>query len=641
MFKQFEELKSSGKLPTPSGVGLRILVLTRSEDCSLDEIARTLQSDPALTGRILKLANSAISGTATPSTNVRDAGIRLGLRTVCNVALGFSLISGNRMGRCAAFDYDQYWSWSLACAVASEKISRELRLGVPGEAFTLGLMARVGRLALASVHSEDYSALLNKLSSGGRVELERFEREAFCINNREVGAAMADDWGLPPVFAEVLLHNGTRIPETLDWPESTTYLRLLSATARVADVLLGGQEASALWPAARESLIELGVPAEACQKCYDEIGDRWKEWGQLVRVPAHFSARASEIEAGSAQAAILDREQERESPASLRILVVDDEPTSLRLVSALLKREGHQVVTATNGHEALSMALEDPPQMVVTDWMMPEMDGVQLCRNLRSNDAGRDLYILILTGRSEEERIVEAFEAGADDHVAKPVNQKLLLARIRPGIRVIKLQEDLRRQVRQKEEANRRLAIEKRRFKVASMTDALTELPNRRYAMKRLEKEWGTSERTGLPLSVILLDIDHFKKVNDTYGHDVGDDVLRGTATAVHGVLRTSDTCTRMGGEEFLVICPGTPLDGALLLAERLRAAIEANKVQSSCPEKQSVTVSLGLGCTSMKGVASIDMLLKVADESVYKAKRLGRNRVAIQYGPRGQRKSA
>src|SRR5262245_45451577 len=133
----FEELKNSGKLPTPSGVGLRILVLTRSEDCSLDEIARTIQADPALTGRILKLANSALTVGTHPATHVRDAGIRLGLRTVCNVALGFSLVSGNRAGRCAAFDYDGYWSWSLANGVAAEYLSRELRLGSPGEAFTL------------------------------------------------------------------------------------------------------------------------------------------------------------------------------------------------------------------------------------------------------------------------------------------------------------------------------------------------------------------------------------------------------------------------------------------------------------------------------------------------------------------------
>jgi diguanylate cyclase (GGDEF)-like protein len=258
------------------------------------------------------------------------------------------------------------------------------------------------------------------------------------------------------------------------------------------------------------------------------------------------------------------------------------------------------------------------------------MDGVELCKRLRSTEAGQDLYILILTGQNEEQRIVEAFEAGADDHVAKPVNARLLLARLRPGMRVIHLQEHLRGEVREKEEANRKLAVEKRRFKLASMTDSLTELPNRRYAMKRLEKEWATSKRTQLPLSVILLDIDHFKSVNDTFGHDVGDRVLCATARSVNRVLRTSDTCTRMGGEEFLVICPGTHLEGVLQLAERIRAAVEANEVDERAFTQRCVTVSLGVSCSAMAGVDSIDALLKVADEGVYRAKRLGRNRVAV-----------
>jgi len=525
--------------------------------------------------------------------------------------------------------------------VAAEHLSRELRLGTPGEAFTLGLLARIGRLALASVHAGEYTRLLERLGTDRSLDLAQLEREAFCIHHREVAAAIAEDWGLPPVFSEVLLHHGLRIPETLDWPESHHYLKLLAATSHLADVFVGGQESSALWPAAREALVELGIAREECQRCHDEIGDRWKEWGQLLHVPADFSQRAREMESHAAPAAPASTEPAKETASSLRILVVDDEPTSLHLVRTLLERAGHQVVTARNGDEALARALADPPQMVVTDWLMPGMDGVELCKRLRSTEAGRDLYILILTGQNEEQRIVEAFEAGADDHVAKPVNAKLLLARIRPGIRVIKLQEDLQGKVREKDEANRLLAIEKRRFKEASWTDSLTKLRNRRYAMERLDKEWATSRRTHLPLSVILLDIDKFKDVNDTYGHDVGDEVLRSTARAVQRVLRTSDTCTRMGGEEFLVICPGTPLDGAMQLADRIRNAVEANQVSVPAFTQGRVTISLGVSCNAVKGCDSIDALLKAADEGVYLAKRLGRNRVALAANAQSGRKSA
>lgn len=627
-FEQFEELKSSGKLPTPSGVGLRILMLTRSEECSLDEISRTLQADPALTGRILKLANSAVSGGVKPATEAREAAVRLGLRTVCNVALGFSLIAGNKTGRCPAFDYDGYWSWSIANALGAQRLCRELRQGLPGEAFTLGLLARVGRLALASVHPTEYAGVLACLVGDPQQELLQLERDAFCINHRQVGAAIAEDWGLPPIFSEVALYVEGRVPETLDWPETRTYLRILRVSARLADVMTGKGDSAALWPAAREELRELGFALEQVQAFYDSLADEWKDWCKLLEVPAHLAVGGAELERRTPPRGA---DEEPPRPANgLRILLVDDDPTSLRIVRALLERSGHAVETARNGNEALAAALRSPPQMVVTDWMMPEMDGVELCKRLRSTEAGRDLYILILTGQNEEERIVEAFEAGADDHLAKPVNSKLLLARIRPGVRVIQLQERLQGEVNEKKDAYARLAIATRKFEVASMTDALTGLPNRRYAMRRLEKEWASSERSNLPLSLILLDIDHFKSVNDNHGHDVGDLVLRETARAVHHALRTSDTCTRMGGEEFLVICPGTPLEGATQLAERIRAAVESNKIEIPGFTRGHVTISLGVASNEAGGLDSVEVVLKAADEAVYEAKRGGRNRLAI-----------
>jgi diguanylate cyclase (GGDEF)-like protein len=633
-FEQFEELKHTGRLPSPSGVGLRVLMLTRSEDCSLNDIAATLQTDPALTGRVLKLANSVLTAGTQPANTVHGAAVRLGLRTICNVALGFSLITDNRTGRCRGFDYDHYWSWSLANAVAAQRLSRELRLGTPGEAFTLALLARVGRLALASVHPEEYARIIErKLESA--TELARAEHDVFFIHHREVAAAIAEDWGLPLLFSEVGLYSGVRIPEVLECPESRDYLRLLASSSAIADVLVAANDLASLhWPRARESTCALGLPPESIEPFYDTIGEEWKHWGELLRVPAEFQRRAVEIEASAGSRSVV----RIAGASSLRILAVDDDVTSLKIVAAMLEREGHSVVQARNGREALALALESPPQMVVTDWMMPEMDGVELCKRLRSTEAGRELYILILTGRSEEERVVEAFEAGADDYLLKPIGAKMLLARIRPGARVIQLQEDLRREVREKDDANARLKMEKRKYRVASMTDALTDLPNRRGAMKRLEKEWATSERSELPLSLIMVDIDHFKQVNDTYGHDIGDEVLRRTARALERVLRSSDTCARLGGEEFVILCPATPLDGAKLLAERIRLSVEENRVSVPGYEGR-VTISLGVSSRAA-GLDSIDALLKAADEAVYEAKRKGRNRVEVG-GPREQRRSA
>ncbi len=628
--EQFEELKHTGKLPTPVGVGLRILMLTRSEDCSIDDIVSTVQADPALSGRVLKLANSVLSAGVQASTTTREAAVRLGLRTVCNVALGFTLISGHRSGRCAAFDYNRYWSWSLASAVAAQRLASEIPQVSPAEAFTCALFARIGELALASVYPEEYARVLKQLEEDHSLDLAELEQEAFCIEHREVAAAMLEDWGLPAFFSEVVLHHdAASLPEKLDSPRSATLLRLLAVASGIAEVCLAEAPVQpTLWRSVREEAYELGLEPEDFQRIYDEIGARWKEWGALLSVPADFRATGRELEGAAATGFHREAPELTDARAPLRILAVDDDPVSLKLLVLLLERNGHQVHTAQNGRAALALALEEAPQMVITDWLMPEMDGLELCKRLRSTEAGRDLYILVLTGRGEEERIVEAFEAGADDYIVKPVSSKLLLARIRPGQRVIHLQEKLLREVQNKEDANRRLSIERRKFKVASMTDALTELPNRRYAMKRLENEWAASVRAGVPLSLILLDLDHFKEVNDQHGHDVGDLVLRSTARAIKEVVRRSDTCARLGGEEFLVICPGTAVQGAFHLAERIRAAIEANQAREQGFDGR-VTASLGVS-TRSPDTDSISTLLKAADEAVYLAKNLGRNRVEI-----------
>ena len=641
--ERFEELKQAGKLPTPSGLGLRILALTQDEESSLDEIVRAIQADPALTGRIIRLATSVQGSSRVTISTAREAAVRLGLRTVSNLALGFSLISGNRAGKCQGFDYDRYWSFSLANAVAAQIISKSLVIGAPAEMFTCALLSRIGRLALASVHPTQYTEVLRRLIENPDQDLAQIEQQHFYIDHREVAAAMLEDWGLPSVFSECLMHlNAGRVPEHLEHAETRDFLRVLSVSSVMAEVCITDAEKQPhLWPSLRSLCAQLGIAATEMCRLFDMAAAAWGEWGSLLQVPTIPVPTAGEIE-GRVHEVAEKLTKPNSSPdlqTGLRVLAVDDDPVSLKLLVRLLERAGHQVYTARNGKEALAVFLDKNPQMVVTDWMMPEMDGIELCKQLRKMEAGRKLYILILTGRAEEERIVEAFEAGADDYIVKPFNPKLLKARIRPGVRVILLQEDNDRQVHQKEELNARLSIEKRKLKAAAMTDFLTELPNRRQAMKRLEREWANSIRSGLPLSVVMLDVDNFKIVNDTHGHDIGDVVLQSTARAIRRVLRRGDTCARMGGEEFLVICPNTDKDGAWNAAERIRSAIESNGIQTD-GFVGSVTVSAGIGVHD-DSVASIDALLKVADEAVYAAKRAGRNRTALGSPPQQGKKSA
>jgi len=634
--EQYEELRDTGQLPTPSGLGVRILVLTQKDDGAIDEIVHTIQADPALTGRIIKLASSAQVNAGHKITSVKEAAVRLGMRTVCNVSLGFTLVSANRSGRCEAFDYNGYWSWSLASAVAAQGVSRECRIGNPAESFTCALLSRVGELALASVYPTEYAEVLEKKKLHPHADLIELEREAFRINHREVAEFMLADWGLPKSFADAVRLYAERGP-SIHVEETATYdlIRILHASNRIAEVFVSDEGRQARqWPALRQICEELEVNAIDMSRIYDGIAEEWKEWGAMLRVPTNavLSFAAIEQHSKESRKAPPDGNAER-----LRILAVDDDPISLKLLVRNLENAGHLVASARNGREALAVAVEADPQIVVTDWVMPEMDGIELTKTLRRFRYGRNLYVLILTGRAEEERIVEAFEAGVDDYVTKPFKPKLLIARIRGGQRVVRLQELLEREKKALKDEAAKLAIAKRKYNAAAMTDPLTELPNRRYAMKRLEMEWANSSRTRAPFSIIMLDIDHFKLVNDTHGHDAGDAVLQQTAKRIVEALRAGDTCARIGGEEFLVICPNTTTDGAHLLADRIREVVQGHRIEAGS-FLGAVTISAGVA-TRHEG-STIDTLLKAADEAVYQAKRGGRNRTSVSI-PESDRRSA
>ncbi|MEM7310291.1 MAG: diguanylate cyclase [Planctomycetota bacterium] len=645
MFKEhFEELKHTGELPSPSGVGMRILVETQRDDCSLDDIVTVIQADPALTGRILKLASSGQFGGKAAITTVKEAAIRLGLRTVSNVALGFTLVAGNRSGRCPAFDYDRYWSWSLANAVAANAVSRELKVGDPAESFTCALLARIGELALASVHPSEYATVLEASRQPGGASLTALERDRFQIDHYEVASAMLADWGLPECFGTAALALGNEEDQSsVTDPRALEFLKVLTIAQVFTEMCLEDEaDRHKHWAKLERIRSEEELSEERLETIYDEICAGWEDWGRMLRVLTGPVTPAAVLRERSRKD--LAEQPDTRSPGTaggLRILAVDDDPVSLRLLQRHLESAGHEVVTATNGKAALAAALDHNPQIVVTDWMMPEMDGLQFCKALRRFSSGRNMYVLLLTGRGEEDRVVEAFEAGVDDYIVKPFKPKLLLARIRAGRRVVELQQLVEKDKKLQREQVAKLAVLNRKLRAAALTDPLTELPNRRYAMKRLEIEWANALRSDQPMSVLMVDIDHFKRINDTHGHDIGDLVLRETAKALGRKLRRSDTCARIGGEEFLVISPNTDREGARILAERIREEVESTVIREG-NYNGSVTVSLGVATkTSDLHLDNVELLLKMADSAAYEAKKLGRNRWVESDGPSESRKSA
>jgi diguanylate cyclase (GGDEF)-like protein len=638
---RFDELKATNQLPSPTGVALEILRLAELDTATANDIAHVLQTDPALAGRVLKMANSASGGRSRPVASVREAVTHLGVRMVRNVALGFSLVSQCGRGACRAFDYRAFWSGSLAMGVAAQAASHHTGGIAPPEAFTCGLLAGVGRLALASIYPDEYGKVLAAAAPDDPADLCRRERDCFAADHNELTAALLTDWGLPEVWVNAAeYHERPEDPAVPEGGRLRTLVRLLSVASQMAGVCVCADEGRSSRVLGLFAAGEgVGISAPELIAVCDRVVAEWQDWGRILSVEtralppfAELARRAqtvSQAEPGEFQAEADEAttaEAESAPGVPLTVVIADDDAVERRLLARHLTKAGHDVHTAADGAAALRLVLEVNPQLIITDREMPLMDGTALVKALRQTKMGRQFYIIMLTGSEEDDSQVEAFEAGADDYVVKPFRPKLLGARLRACGRVIQLQEEVRREKEELRRCMAELGVANRKLQQAALTDALTGLYNRRYALDRLDREWAAASRSGEPLACLLIDIDHFKRVNDTYGHDVGDDVLRATAAVLRDSLRQSDVVCRLGGEEFVVIAPGVDPERAAACAERLRAAAERNVIEVANGTLR-VTLSLGVAVRTAQ-TRDPAALLKAADEAVYAAKAGGRNRV-------------
>jgi diguanylate cyclase (GGDEF)-like protein len=295
------------------------------------------------------------------------------------------------------------------------------------------------------------------------------------------------------------------------------------------------------------------------------------------------------------------------------VLIADDDPLSRRLLQVSLGQWGYRVTVATDGTEALwAINEQDGPQLAVLDWMMPRLDGVEVCRTIRTSGRERYVYIVLLTARGYRDEIVHGLEAGADDYITKPFHLHELRARLRTGRRILNLQEEL--------------ITAREHLRIQATYDSVTGLFNRIAIQDALARELARSRREEKPVAVIMADIDHFKQINDAHGHSVGDVVLKATADRMRALFRAYDSIGRYGGEEFLIVLPGCDLAAGVEQAERMRNAICSQDVcvaNATIP----VSVSMGVAATTCDGPESAELLL-AADKALYAAKNAGRNRV-------------
>jgi diguanylate cyclase (GGDEF)-like protein len=626
---QFEQLKASGDLPSPKGAALAIIRLTQRDDTSLADLAHAVKSDPAFVGRLIKAANSVRASGGRPIASIQDALIVLGVPAVRSMALGFSLLSNFSSGNCRNFDYGHFWSRSLAFAVAIQALVQHTHAAPPDEAFSVGLLAHIGELALATIFPDDYARVLAQHRDSQEKSLLELERGAFAMGHDALSAAMMLDWGLPKVFVEPVFHHER--PETASFGEGSrqhAMLWSLVLAGHIADICLAPDDKRhTMMPQLLLLGSRVSIAADSLNSLCDNVAREWREWGDMLDVRTSAVPPFADM---SKTSPALQLATETPGPASessrMRVLVVDDDGSMRALLRAMLLGAGHEVYEAADGKQAFELALDIQPQIMIVDWMMPTMDGIELTRSMRQTKTGRGIYILILTGLEEDDKLVEAFEAGVDDFMSKPLKPRLLAARLRAGQRVIMLQQEIERDREEIRHFAAELAVTNRRLQEVALTDSLTGCPNRRYAMERLEQEWATCSRNKRPLSCMVVDVDYFKRINDDHGHDIGDVALKQIAAALKSALRAQDIIARMGGDEFLVVCPDTDLAAAAICAERMRKAVEALPVAGGHPAGRSVSIGLAVRDAAM---GNPDALIKAADQGLYVAKQRGRNRVA------------
>ena len=298
------------------------------------------------------------------------------------------------------------------------------------------------------------------------------------------------------------------------------------------------------------------------------------------------------------------------------VAVVDDDAAIRRLMKLFLTRAGYTNVEFATGEEARQQLHAMPWDLAILDRRLPDMDGVDLCHEIKSNPAFKTRYVIMLTGEAEQEDKVQGLDLGADDYITKPFQPAELLARIRAAKRIVDLQKELL-------ESNKRLEM-------LSITDGLTQLYNHRYFQDELARAFEESQRYSRPLSLAIIDLDFFKKVNDTYGHAVGDEVLKKVASLFRESIRSTDLAARYGGEEFAVMMPETELADALVFAEKIRSLVETTPINTQAGPINA-TVSVGLSTAPHTNVRAAKELVIAADKALYRAKRSGRNQVQAE----------
>jgi len=637
---KFEELKASGNLPSPSGVALEIVRLTQIDNISVDDILHPIKADPVLAGRLLKLANSVSYAGDQAIVSLRDAVVRLGFNILPKLAMSLSILDANRTGFCKQFDYQTFWSTALIRALTVQQLSKHCKSIAPEEAFTVGLISKIGQLALAQIYPKEYADCLQSFADqcnerdfckeceqkshcvqSAKQKLLEQERACFGIDQNQITLNMLEDWGMPDYVLEsvrLFQHEaGEYYLSEFIAPEEK-FAAVLTLASMQAEENKTFYTVNYIYRLAEQ----LGIPVEQFDEITKQVCLESDSWKNLLSLDKH---RICNMDSESTQQQSLDMQSA--SGNGLRISIIEDDRIQLSILSHYLESKGHIVTSLMCTEDnVLEQVILQRPQIVITDYHMQPMDGITLCKTLRASKGGQEVYIIMVTADDDASVLTKAFRSGVNDFINKPINQAELDARLLSASHFIRLlssheqeSDDIRNYAFQ-------LATDARRLEAMALTDELTNLPNRRYGYTRLDQAWAKHLRDDGGFAILSLDLDLFKQINDIYGHDTGDQVLIHFANILKKTIRTEDVACRMGGEEFIVLLSDVNEDNVSLFGERIREAVELQQPEHLGLTRK-ITVSVGGAISDLQlDTGGWKDTLRRSDQALYEAKAAGRN---------------
>jgi len=599
-----------GECPSPSRVALELMALLERPNASVAEAATLVRLDSVLTAKILELANSVLYRGSRPVLALPDAILRLGLRTLAHFVLGLSLTKTR--SPIPGLDLSRYWARALVRALFLEELVTRVGSWSKAEVFTLGLLSDVGYLLLFCAVPESMAELLG--SAVDPHEMPVAEQERLGINHIELTALLLERWGFPQLMLRAVRSQLEAVPVEED-----------SRLGRLCHLLEAGRLFADLWDDTLSNLQQgrlrwlrqqLEVDDVAFQQIAERVQGEWRQLSGLFELQPPKDAEQRWT--GFMEYVLNDAGRQ----AAYRVLVIDDDESSRTLLRRYLEPVGYEVHEAAGSAEALRVIDQHAPRIILIDWCLGQDDGLELCQRLRSRYGAR-MFLVMLSAFAEDTHGTHALEYGANEFLTKPISRRVLLAKLRTAVESVALMLDLEQERQAQIHAHEQLLRMNEELRDDVMRDALTGLYNRRAWETFAPKIWQRAESAGIPVACIMLDIDYFKRVNDQFGHDIGDLALAALADLLQRSTRETDLVVRLGGEEFVILTASADLAGVRQMTQRIAADVA--QLHGAFP---SFTVSGGGAFSQVPAVRTLSDLLRLADQNLLQAKRGGRNNI-------------